>query len=94
MRKAIKTAAPLTPKTRDTTHEPLFVSLLRSAHRARHIRSLLRVKTLTFKYVAFERVHDYMRLGWVISGEAYPPHNHYAVVMVWLCGCPVAMPAI
>jgi hypothetical protein len=45
------------------------------------------------RYVPHERAADYSRLGWCIA-DAFDgtPHAAYAVLCVWLCGCPPVEP--
>lgn len=47
----------------------------------------------TFHYVAYARVEDFLRCGWVVmipNGPTY--HNYYGVPMEWLCDCKMARP--
>jgi len=41
-----------------------------------------------FKYVVFRDIEDNLRLGWQVSiPNAVSHHEHYGIVMVWLCDC-------
>ncbi len=46
-----------------------------------------------FRFVIFERIDDYLRLGWVISvADLHAPHGNYAMLMMWPCQCKLVEP--
>jgi hypothetical protein len=43
-----------------------------------------------YKFVRFTDIEDHFRLGWMISIPAAPSHHeHYGVVMRWICPCAI-----
>jgi hypothetical protein len=42
------------------------------------------------RYVLHNRVHDYMRLGWMWRSNI----NCFAVLMIWPCECPMIEPSL
>lgn len=38
-------------------------------------------------YARWDRLADYLALGWVIVAELGPTHGCYSVLAVWLCEC-------
>ena len=37
---------------------------------------------------------SYERLGWLNTGPAPGPHEHWSFVMAWLCECPMPRPVM
>lgn len=51
------------------------------------------MKERIFHYVRYDRVRDWLDCGWMAAipnGGAH--HNHYGIVMEWLCACKMARP--
>lgn len=47
----------------------------------------------TYLYVPHHLVLDYARLGWLPHDSlADTPHGRYAVLMEWMCQCPLLRP--
>ena len=38
-------------------------------------------------YARFERLQDYLALGWMPVAELGPVHGFWSVLAVWLCEC-------
>lgn len=46
-----------------------------------------------FRYVAHERVPDFLRCGWIARDSLLGTHHgDYSVLCEWLCKCPVPIP--
>ena len=46
--------------------------------------------TRAFRYVRFAEVEDFLRLGWMVSIPNAPAHHeHYGIVLKWICDCPI-----
>lgn len=46
-----------------------------------------------FRYAAHDRVPDFLALGWHIADDMQGCHHgEHAVMLEWLCGCPMAEP--
>jgi hypothetical protein len=50
------------------------------------------MKSRTYRYVAWEWLDDYLRLGWCFSFALPPHHAEYGCACEWLCACPIAEP--
>jgi hypothetical protein len=48
--------------------------------------------TRTYRYVAWEWLDDYFRLGWCFSFALPPHHAEYGCACEWLCACPMMEP--
>jgi hypothetical protein len=49
------------------------------------------MRTEVWRYVSWEDLEDYLRLGWLPT--ALPePHGHYRCGVVWRCPCPCLEP--
>lgn len=46
----------------------------------------------TFRYVTYNRLADYLALGWMIVADLGPYHNQWALLCEWLCQCRVVEP--
>lgn len=46
----------------------------------------------TFRYVIYDRVPDYLSLGWMVSNDLGPVHGCYSCLMEWKCHCPMVEP--
>lgn len=47
---------------------------------------------MIFRFVAHERVIDYLMCGWHIAGFDLGHHSEYSVLMQWLCSCKMVEP--
>lgn len=47
-----------------------------------------------FRYVLYERVEDYFRLGWAFAADLGPVHGQYSVLMAWPCQCKLVEPKV
>ena len=45
-----------------------------------------------FRYVIYNRVFNYMRLGWMVAADLGPPHSEYSCLMCWPCSCKCVEP--
>lgn len=53
----------------------------------------MRKKVSIFRYVPYPKIGAYLDLGWYWDGTLMEgPHIKWAVVMEWLCDCPVREP--
>jgi len=50
------------------------------------------MKERTFRIVPHHYVLDYARLGWDIAEANIGYHAEWAVLMEWLCNCPIREP--
>jgi hypothetical protein len=46
-------------------------------------------ESVHIRYVRFERIFDYMNMGWMVDGELPNHHGYWSCAMIWLCDCPV-----
>jgi hypothetical protein len=45
------------------------------------------------QWVKHHQVEDYLRLGWMVAiPDRYVSHDHWAVLMLWLCACEMRRP--
>lgn len=56
------------------------------------IAARLRDQFLIFRFVRHERVLDYLMCGWHIAQVDLGHHSEWAVLMQWLCECPMVEP--
>lgn len=35
------------------------------------------------RYVAYSRIDDYLKAGWIVIGPAGSNHSYYSVIMAW-----------
>lgn len=48
---------------------------------------------LDIRFMRHELVHDALALGWMVAIPAFLAcHDAHSVPVVWLCGCPPAVP--
>lgn len=46
-----------------------------------------------FHQVTYDRVHDWLRCGWIVVIPNAPMHHHhYGVLVEWLCQCNMVRP--
>jgi hypothetical protein len=45
-----------------------------------------------FRFVRYEDIEDYEKLGWWVAATHVMPHARYGVIMQWLCACPMVEP--
>jgi hypothetical protein len=47
-----------------------------------------------YRYVVYERIDDYLTLGWLIVWPMRPVHYHdrFGVTMEWRCDCKLVEP--
>jgi hypothetical protein len=46
-----------------------------------------------FKYATYDRIADYLALGWVIvMPNKMTHHEEYGLVLEWLCDCKMVRP--
>ena len=45
------------------------------------------VRTGTYRYVRWDRIDEFHRLGWMVVADLGPTHGHWSVLM-WRCDCP------
>jgi hypothetical protein len=51
------------------------------------------MKERVFHYTAYDRLRDWLALGWVIvMPNQITHHQHYGLVVEWLCDCKLARP--
>lgn len=51
------------------------------------------MKHRVLHHVPYDRVFDWLACGWVISIPNGPSHHqHYGVVVEWLCDCKMVRP--
>ena len=48
--------------------------------------------TRTFRYVTYDRIPDYLALGWLVVADLGHPHSQWSVLCEWLCECPCVEP--
>lgn len=42
------------------------------------------------KFVAYDRIEDHLRLGWMVAIPNGPTHHeHYGIVLQWMCDCQI-----
>lgn len=46
-----------------------------------------------FRYVAYDAIAAYERLGWYVCATHAPHHARYGVIMCWPCACALVEPA-
>lgn len=47
---------------------------------------------MIFRFVAHERVLDYLMVGWHIATVDLGHHSQYSVLLQWLCPCQMVEP--
>jgi hypothetical protein len=40
-----------------------------------------------FRYVTWEQLDDYLRLGWCPAYDLGPVHRRYSIACEWVCAC-------
>lgn len=46
-----------------------------------------------FHYVTWDRMPDWLLCGWMVAKpNSVTHHNHYGMVMEWLCDCKMVRP--
>ncbi len=48
--------------------------------------------TRTFRYVALDRIPDYLNLGWLWVADLGPVHGEWSALCEWRCGCRMVDP--
>lgn len=46
----------------------------------------------TFRYVALERIDDYLAVGWIAVGNLGAVHGCWSILCEWKCRCPMVEP--
>lgn len=49
------------------------------------------MKTRTLKLITWDRLDDWLRLGWLVVDTLPMPHARWSCLGEWLCDCPVRM---
>jgi hypothetical protein len=48
----------------------------------------------TFRYVPWDRLPDYLALGWIPVADLGPTHGRWSILCEWLCACECIEPPV